>query len=208
MSNNQIKHITKDTCDICGAEIHPDTKLGCSICEAKYFDKIKGSYNKNLERTNSLSKDLFTSYFDLSDEFVKNSYKIIHQYLEMEKNLGNFNPFWYYLLTSYQYMRNYFLGQAIENTDLLFPHLVRIYVNNLSMASDNAASFMENANKFCISYQDAMRIRKKDLLSDSDKRLVQTTKNVEKIYDSYQNKNNNVKENNTARNNDREFDVR
>jgi hypothetical protein len=98
-------------------------------------------------------------------------------------------------------MRNYFLGQAIENIDLLFPHLLRIYVNNLSMASDNAASFIENANKSCISYQDVIGIRKKDLLSDSDKRLVQTTKNIEKIYDSYQNKNNNVKENNTARNN-------
>jgi hypothetical protein len=208
MSNNQIKHAAKDICDVCGAEINPDTKLGCSICEEKYFDKIKGSYNKNLERTNTLSKDLFASYFDLSDEFVKISYKIIHQYLEMEKIIGNFNPFWYHLLTSYQYMRNYFLGQAIENTDLLFPPLVRIYVHNISMSSDNAASFMENANKFCISYQDAMRIRKKDPLSDSDKRLVQTTKNVEKMYDLYQNKNNNVKENNTSLNNDREFDVR
>lgn len=207
MSNNQIKRVTKDICDICGTEIHPDTKLGCSICEAKYFDKIKGSYNRNLERTNTLSKDLFAFYFDLSDEFVKNSYKIIHRYLDMEKNLGNFNPFWYYSLTLYQYMRNYFLGQAIENIDLLFPHLLRIYVNNLSMASDNAASFIENANKSCISYQDVIGIRKKDLLSDSDKRLVQTTKNIEKIYDSYQNKNNNVKEDNTARNNAREFDV-
>ena len=207
MSDDKINHTKRDICDICGTEIHPDTKLGCSICEEKYFNKIKESYNRNLERTNALSKDLSAFYFDLSDEFVKNSYKIIPQYLEMEKNLGNFNPFWYYSLTLYQYMRNYFLGQSIGNIDLLFPHFVRIYVNNFSMASDNVASFMENANKFCISYQDAIGVRKKDLLPDSDKRLVQTTKNIKKIYDSYQNKNNNVKENNTARNNDRELDA-
>ena len=207
MSNNQIKHVKKDICDICGTEIHHDAKLGCSVCERKYFDKIKGSYNRNLERSNTLSKDLFVFYFDLSDEFVKNSYKIISQYLEMEKILGNFNPSWYYSLTLYQYMRNYFLDQAIKNIDLLFPHFVHICMNNLSMATDNTATFIANANKFNVSYQDALGIRKKDLLSDSDKRLVQTTKSIEKIYDSYENENNKVKEHNTLQNNPREFDT-
>ncbi|MFZ0184662.1 MAG: hypothetical protein WAL88_07505 [Nitrosotalea sp.] len=201
MSNNKIKHVKRNICDTCGAEIYPDTKFGCSICEGKYFDKIKGSYNKSLERSNSLSKDLFVFYFDLSDEFVKGSYKIISQYLEMEKNLGNFNPAWYYSLTLYQYMRNYFLSQTIENIDLLFPHFVHICMNNLSMASDDVASFIENTNKFYVSYQDAIGIRKKDLLSDSDKRLVQTTKDIQKMYDSYPNKNNGIKESNTAQSN-------
>ena len=199
MSNNQIKRVKRDVCDTCGTEIHPDTKLGCSICEEKYFDKIKGSYNKNLERTNSSSKDLFAFYFDLSDELVKGSYKIISQYLEMEKNLGNFNPSWYYSLTLYQYMRNYFLGQAIENIDIVFSNLRHACMNIIFMASDNTATFIANANKFCISYQDALGIRKKDLLSDSDKRLVQTIKSIDKIYDSYQQENR-IKKHNTAKN--------
>lgn len=208
MSNNKIKHVKRDICDICGTEIHPDTKFGCSIYEEKYFDKIKGSYNKSLEKVNSLSKDLFAFYFDLSDEFIKGSYKIISQYLEMEKNLGNFNPLWYYSLTSYQYMRNYFLNQAIENIDMVFSNLRHICMNNLFMISDNTATFIVNTNKFNVSYQDALGIRKKDLLSDSDKRLVQTTKSIEKIYDSYQNKNNKVKEYNTLQNNyNMEFDT-
>ncbi|MDE1845389.1 MAG: hypothetical protein KGI10_08690 [Thaumarchaeota archaeon] len=206
MSDNKTKRVKRDICDICGTEIRPDTELGCSICEEKYFDKIKGSYNKSLEKINSLSKDLFAFYFDISDEFIKSSYKIISQYLEMEKNLGNFNPSWYYSLTSYQYMRNYFLGQAIENIDVVFSNLRNICMNYLSMASDNAANFIENTNKFYVSYQDAIGIRKKDLLSDSDERLVQTTQNIEKIYDSYQDKNK-VKEYNTLQNNRREFDV-
>ena len=205
MSDNTIKHVKRDICDICGTEIHPDTKLGCSICEEKYFNKIKGSYNKSLEKINSLSKDLFAFYFDLSDEFIKSSYKIISQYLEMEKNLGNFKPSWYYSLTSYQYMRNYFLDQAIENIDMVFSNLRNICRNNLFMASDNTATFIEYANKFNVSCQDALGT-KKDLLSDSDKRLVQTTKSVEKIYDSYQNKNNKAKEHNTLQNNPGELD--
>lgn len=208
MSNNKIKHVKRDICDICGTEIHPDTKFGCSIYEEKYFDKIKGSYNKSLEKVNSLSKDLFAFYFDLSDEFIKGSYKIISQYLEMEKNLGNFNPLWYYSLTSYQYIRNYFLNQVIENIDMVFSNLRHICMNNLFMISDNTATFIVNTNKFNVSYQDALGIRKKDLLSDSDKRLVQTTKSIEKIYDSYQNKNNKVKEYNTLQNNyNMEFDT-
>ena len=207
MSDDKIKHVKRNICDTCGTEINPDTKLGCSICEAKYFDKIKESYNKNLERTNSLSKDLFAFHFDLSDEFIKSSYKIISQYLEMEKNLGNFNPSWYYSLTLYQYMRNYFLGQAIENIDLIFSNIRHICINNLSITSDNAATFIENANKFYVSYQDAIGVRKKDLLSDSDKRLVQTTKSIGKMYDSYSNENNRVKKYNTTQNNQREFDV-
>ena len=207
MSDNKTMHVKRDICDICGTEIHPDTKLGCSICEEKYFDRIKWSYNRNLERTNTLSKDLFVFYFDLSDELVKGSHKIISQYLEMEKNLGNFNPSWYYSLTLYQYMRNYFLDQTIKNIDLLFPHFVHICMNNLSMISDNTASFIENINKFYVSCQDTAGFRKKDLLSDSDKRLVQTTNSVGKIYDSYQNNNDKVKEYNTLQNNLRESDV-
>lgn len=207
MSDNKTKHVKRDICGICGAEIHSDTKLGCSICEDKYFDKIKGSYNKSLEKINSLSKDLFAFYFDLSDEFIKDSYKIISQYLEMEKNLGNFNPLWYYSLTSYQYMRNCFLDQTIENIDVVFSNLRNICMNNLFMTSDNTATFIANANKFNVSYQDALGIRKQDLLSDSDKRLVQTTKSIEKIYDSYQNKNNKVKEYDTLQHNFRESDA-
>ena len=205
MSDNEIKHVKRDICDICGIEIHHDTKLGCSLCEERYFNKIKGSYNKSLEKINSLSKDLFVFYFDLSDEFIKGSYKIISQYLEMEKDLGNFNPLWYYSLTSYQYMRNYFLYQAIEHMDVIFSNLRNICMNNLSMASDNAATFIANANKFNVSSQDALGIRKKDLLSDSDKRLVQTTKNIEKVYDSYQN--NKVKKYDTLQNNPGELDA-
>ena len=207
MSNNQIKHVERDICEICSIEIDPNTKFGHHMCEERYFDKVKESYNKNLERVDSLSKNLFTSYFDLSDGFVKKSHKIILQYLEMEKNLGNFNPLWYYSLTSYQYMRNNFLGRAIENIDLFFPHFVRICMNNLSIASDNVASFIENMNKFHASCQDVIGIGKKDLLSDSDKRLVQTTKSVGKIYDSYQNNNDKVKEYNTLQNNLMESDV-
>ena len=207
MSNSKIKLVKRDICNICGTEIHPDAKLGCSVCEEKYFDKIKGSYNKSLENVNSLTKDLFAFYFDLSDEFIKSSYKIISQYLEMEKNLGNFNPLWYYSLTSYQYMRNYFQNQAIENIDVVFSNLRNICMNNLIMASDNTATFIANANKFNVYCQGALGIRKKDLLSESDKRLVQTTKSIEKIYDSYQNKNNKVTEYNTLQNNPREFDV-
>ena len=69
------------------------------------------------------------------------------------------------------------------------------------MTSDNAAAFIVNTNKFNVSYQEALGIRKKDLLSDSDKRLVQTTESIEKIYDSYQNKNDKVREYNTLQNN-------
>jgi hypothetical protein len=148
MPNNKIKHVKRNICATCGAEIYPDTKFGCSICEEKYFDKIKGSYNRNLERTNTLSKDLFAFYFDLSDEFVKSSYKIISQNLEMEKILGNFNPSWYYSLTLYQYMRNYFLDQTIENIDLVFSYFRHICINNFSIAPDNIATFIENATSF------------------------------------------------------------
>jgi hypothetical protein len=86
MFDNKIKHVKRNICDTCGTEIHPDTKLGCSICKEKYFDKIKESCNKSLERTNSLSKDLFAFYFDLSDEFVKGSYKIMSSIWKWKKS--------------------------------------------------------------------------------------------------------------------------
>jgi hypothetical protein len=104
-------------------------------------------------------------------------------------------------------MRNYFLDKAIENIDLVFSNFIHNCMNNIYMASDNTANFIVNTNKFYVLYQDALGIRKKDLLSDSDKRLVQTTKNIEKTYDLYRNKNNKVKEYNTSQNNHREFDV-
>ena len=184
---NKDKFIKKNVCDVCGTEIGAvANKTGCPICEDIYFGKIKESYNKNLQRLDIVSKDLFKLYFDLSEESVKASYKIIKPYLEIEKNLRIYNPSWYYFFTSCQLIRNKVLDNAMQNASTLYSNFTDVWKANLSIISENIASTLENMNRFCNTCNETMHIEEKIHLSRGDRNLVRTINKVDNTYNTYQ----------------------
>lgn len=184
---NEDKVMEKNVCDICGTESDTvDNKIGCPVCDDKYFGKIKESYSQNIKRCNIASEGLFKLYFDLSGEFVKSLYNISSQYLEIEKNLRVYNPSWYYLLTSYQFLRNRFLGNTMQGVSTMYSGFADVWKVYLSTASENIVSTLENVNKFCNTCNETMSIKEKLYLSEEDKNLVKTISTVNRMYGVYQ----------------------
>ncbi len=195
---NEGKVMEKNVCDVCGTEVGAvDSKTGCPVCDDRYFGKIKESYSQNMKKYNIVSVDLFKFYFDLSEEFVKSSYAISGQYLEMEKNLRAYNPSWYYLLTSYQFLRNRFLGNAIQSANILYSSFADVWKAHLSAVSENVVSTLENVNKFCNTCNETMNVKEKLYLSDEDKNLIKTISTVNRMYSTYQKEEKIIKPNNS-----------
>ncbi|HEX5358343.1 MAG TPA: hypothetical protein VFW99_00345 [Candidatus Nitrosotalea sp.] len=184
---NKDEIMKKNICDVCGTETGSVTnKIGCPVCDDIYFEKIKESYSQNLQRFNIASKDLFNLFFNLSDESVQYSHEIISQYLEMEKNLRIYNPPLYYFLTSYQFFRNRFLGNAIQSVDMLYSNFMDIWKSNHSIVSKNTISMLENMNLLCKVYDKTVGVKEKPSISEEDKKMIKTINNVNRIYDEYQ----------------------
>src|SRR5574338_771873 len=186
---NGDRTMEKNVSDACvtGGSII-DTKTGSQICEDEYFEKIQESYDQNLKRFDIVSKDLFKFYFALSDELVKSSYKITNQYLEMEKNLRIYNPTWYYILTSYQFLRNRFLGNTIQSVSLLYSNFTNVWKTSLSIMSESIVSTLENMNRFCSTCNEPMNIKEKPSLSERAENLIKTIRDVNWIYHAYRRK--------------------
>jgi hypothetical protein len=184
---NENKIMEKNICDVCKTEVDiVDNKTSCPICDDKYFGKITESYDQNLNRFNIISRDLFELYFDLSGKSAKLSYEVMHQYLEMEKNLRIYNPSWYYLLTSYQFQRNRFLGNVMQSFSVLYSNFTDIWKANFSTVSKNIVSTLENMNGFDNTCNEAMDMKEKLSLSDGDKNLIKTISDVNIMYSTYQ----------------------
>ncbi len=191
---NEDKIMEKTVCDVCGTEV--DTvanEIGCPVCEDQYFGKIKESYSQNLQRFNIVSKDLFNLYFDLSDESVKYSYEIINQYLEMEKNLHMYNPALYYFLTTYQFLRNRFFGNAMQSVGMSYSNFMDVWKSNHSIMSKNIVSILENMNRFYNTYSETMNVKEKPRLTEENRNMIKTINNVNKIYITYQKENKTTK---------------
>lgn len=173
---NEVKVVEKNICDICGTTVGVvDDDTDCPICNDRYFGKIKESYTQNLKRCNIVSEDLFKLYFDLSGEFVKSSYNIASQYLEMEKNLRVYNPSWYYLLTSCQFLRNRFLGNAIQGASIMYSGFTDVWKAHFFTMSENIVSTLENVNRLCNACNETMGVQEKSHLSEGNKNLVNFT---------------------------------
>ncbi|MGI0101813.1 MAG: hypothetical protein ACREA7_04365 [Nitrosotalea sp.] len=187
MENNITQSdMTKNMCGICGAEIESkDNSLYCSICQDEYYNKLKESYNQNIERLHNFSRDLFRFYFDLTDESIKASYKIIHQYLELQRMFGSFNPDWGYHSILIQYFTSQYFGKSIQDAGTVYSSLTDVCKTNLSMISDSTSTIMNNMNMSCQLNQDILGIKEKQLLSENDKNMVKTITEVNKTYDSY-----------------------
>lgn len=184
---NKDKVIEKNVCDVCGTKVDiNDSKIGCPVCDDQYFGKIKESYNQNLKIYDNTSKDLFKLYFDLSEELVKSSYNIYEQYLEMEKNLRAYNPSWYYLLTSYQFLRNHFLGNVMQGIGTMYSGFTDVWKANISTMSENTISVLENMNKFCNTCNKIMNVKEKQSISEEGKNLVKMINAVNRMYSTYQ----------------------
>ncbi|MGI0045612.1 MAG: hypothetical protein ACREBB_00280 [Nitrosotalea sp.] len=178
--------MTKNVCSICGAEIElKDNSLRCSVCQDEYYDKLKTSYNQNIERLNNFSRDLFRFYFDLTDESIKAGYKIIRQYLEIQRKLGSFNPDWDYHSMLIQYFTSQYFGKSIQDAGTVYSSLTNVCKANLSTISDGTSIIMNNMNMSCQLNQGIFGIKEKQLLSDNDKDMVKTITEVNKTYDSY-----------------------
>jgi hypothetical protein len=188
MENNTVQSATtKNTCSVCGAEIElKDTSLRCSICQDEYYNKLKASYSQNIERLNNFSRDLFLFYFDRTNESVNTSYKIIHQYLELQRKFGAFNPDWYYRSMLIQYFTSQYFGKSIQNTATVYSSLTDIWKANLSGISGSIAAMMHGMNMSCQLCQDLLGIKEKQLLSENDKNLILTITEANKIYDIYE----------------------
>jgi len=192
------KIIEKNICETCGREISiVENKTGCSVCENMYFDKIKESYIQNLNRFNTMSRDLFKVSFDLSRESVKSYYDIIDQYLEMEKNLRIYNPSLYYFLTSYQFQRNRFFGNVMQSFSTAYSNFTDVWKANFSTMSNNLVSTLENMNRFDNTCGETMNVKEKLGPSEDDKNLIKAISDVNKTYDTYKKEENVIKTNNS-----------
>lgn len=184
---NEDKVVGKNICDICGTDVGAvDGNTDCPICDDLYFGKIKESYTQNLKRCNIASEDLFKLYFDLSGEFVKSSYNIASQYLEIEKNLRLYNPSWYYLLTSYQFLRNRFLGNMIQSASVIYSSFTDVWKVHFYTMSENIVSTLENVNRFCNTCNETMNVQEKSHISEGNKNLIKTISVVNRTYSTYQ----------------------
>jgi len=187
MQNESI--VEKNICDICGTDVGAvDGNTDCPICDDIYFGKIKESYTQNLKRCNIASEDLFKLYFDLSGEFVKSSYNIASQYLEIEKNLRLYNPSWYYLLTSYQFLRNRFLGNMIQSASVIYSSFTDVWKVHFYTLSENIVSTLENVNRFCNTCNETMNVQEKSHISEGNKNLIKSIIVVNRTYSTYQKK--------------------
>ena len=198
MQNESI--VEKNICDICGTDVGAvDGNTDCPICDDIYFGKIKESYTQNLKRCNIASEDLFKLYFDLSGEFVKSSYNIASQYLEIEKNLRLYNPSWYYLLTSYQFLRNRFLGNMIQSASVIYSSFTDVWKVHFYTMSENIVSTLENVNRFCNTCNETMNVQEKSHISEGNKNLIKTISVVNRTYSTYQ-KEEKITQNNNSEN--------
>ena len=195
---NEYKIIEKNACDVCGTKVDTvDTKIDCPVCEDRYFGKIKESYDQTLKRYNIVSRDLFKLYFDLSEELAKSSYNITTQYLEMEKNLRVYNPSWYYLLTSYQFLRNRFLGNTMQSVNMLYSNFTDVWKASLSTMSENIVTTLENMNRFCNIFNETRNVTEKPSLSEKDENLIETISDVNRMYGTYMKEVKAIKANNS-----------
>lgn len=184
---SENKLIEKKVCNVCGMESNTlDNKTSCSICDDTYFEKIKESYSQNLQKFNVVSKDLFNLFFNLSDESVQYSHEIIAQYLEMEKSMRIYNPPLYYSLTSYQFFRNRFLGNAMQSVGMLYSNFMDIWKSSHSIVSKNTISMLENMNLLCKAYDKMTGVKERPSISEEDEKMIKTINNVNRIYDDYQ----------------------
>lgn len=198
MQNEGI--VEKNICDICGTDVGAvDGNTDCPICDDIYFGKIKESYTQNLKRCNIASEDLFKLYFDLSGEFVKSSYNIASQYLEIEKNLRLYNPSWYYLLTSYQFLRNRFLGNMIQSASVIYSSFKDVWKVHFYTLSENIVSTLENVNRFCNTCNETRNVQEKSHISEGNKNLIKTISVVNRTYSTYQ-KEEKITQNNNSEN--------
>ena len=198
MQNESI--VEKNICDICGTDVGAvDGNTDCPVCDDLYFGKIKESYTQNLKRCNIASEDLFKLYFDLSGEFVKSSYNIASQYLEIEKNLRLYNPSWYYLLTSYQFLRNRFLGNMIQSASVIYSSFTDVWKVHFYTMSENIVSTLENVNRFCNTCNETMNVQEKSHISEGNKNLIKTISVVNRTYSTYQ-KEEKITQNNNSEN--------
>lgn len=198
MQNESI--VEKNICDICGTDVGAvDGNTDCPICDDIYFGKIKESYTQNLKRCNIASEDLFKLYFDLSGEFVKSSYNIASQYLEIEKNLRLYNPSWYYLLTSYQFLRNRFLGNMIQSASVIYSSFTDVWKVHFYTLSENIVSTLENVNRFCNTCNETRNVQEKSHISEGNKNLIKTISVVNRTYSTYQ-KEEKITQNNNSEN--------
>jgi hypothetical protein len=185
-------------CEKCGTEISSiENKTGCSVCENAYFDKIKESYVQNLNTFNMISRDLFKVYFDMSGESVKSYYAIMGQYLEMEKSLRIYNPYGYYLLTSYQFQRNKFLGNVMQNFSTAYSNFTDIWKTNFSTMSNNLVSTLENMNRFDNIGSEIMHAGERLGPSQNDKNFIKTIGDVNKTYNAYKKEEREIRVNNS-----------
>ena len=192
--------VEKNICDICGTDVGAvDGNTDCPICDDIYFGKIKESYTQNLKRCNIVSEDLFKLYFDLSGEFVKSSYNIASQYLEIEKNLRLYNPSWYYLLTSYQFLRNRFLGNMIQSASVIYSSFTDVWKVHFYTMSENIVSTLENVNRFCNTCNETRNVQEKSHISEGNKNLIKTISVVNRTYSTYQ-KEEKITQNNNSEN--------
>jgi len=197
---NEGKVVGKNICDICGTDVGAvDGNTDCPICDDIYFGKIKESYTQNLKRCNIAYEDLFKLYFDLSGEFVKSSYNIASQYLEIEKNLRLYNPSWYYLLTSYQFLRNRFLGNMIQSASVIYSSFTDVWKVHFYTMSENIVSTLENVNRFCNTCNETMNVQEKSHISEGNKNLIKTISVVNRTYSTYQ-KEEKITQNNNSEN--------
>lgn len=176
----------KNVCLVCGEGIDTaDNNANCPVCEDRYFNKIKKSYVQNFEKLNEIAADLFKLHFESVEELTKSSYEISSQYLELEKNLGTYNPSWYYLLTSYQFMRNLFLGTTVQNFYASYSSFITMWRTNHQFVLQNIASVLENMNGLC----KTINVTNKPSLSETDKNFIKMINESNRTYDAYDKEN-------------------
>ncbi len=171
---------------MCGEDIGTtDNNANCPVCEDRYFNKIRESYVQNFEKLNEMAADLFKLHFELVEELTKSSYEISNQYLELEKNLRIYNPSWYYLLTSYQFLRNLFLGNTVQNFYSSYSSFISMWAINHQSISQNIASVLENMNELC----KTINVTNKRDLSETDKNFIKMINYTNRTYDAYEKEN-------------------
>lgn len=172
----------KSRCDVCGADIgEAENRIGCPVCSDRYFETIRKSYEHCLQRFSDTFAGAAMLNLEMAQEAAKTAHGMTERLLGMERGLQRQYPSAYYMVTSYQFLRNLYLENWLENMLAGYKAFAGAFKAWDSVFGQNIVSWADMAGGL---------VRRMDGgitpgLSDMDRNLIRLASDANRAYDRY-----------------------